>query len=87
MSLARYISSVRLQPNVTTQAQNRRLKKIGGDWVQLPVVDPQRSPVLPRNGHSRKRRRPFTVSASLFNEHGRRQSDFGHLKPSTEVTG
>lgn len=40
MSLARYISSVRLQPNVTTQAQNRRLKKIGGDWVQLPVVDP-----------------------------------------------
>ena len=51
MSLARYISSVRLQPNVTTQAQNRRLKKIGGDWVQLPVVDPQETVGFLDSGH------------------------------------
>jgi hypothetical protein len=31
ISLARYISSARLQPNVTIPAQGRRLKKIDGD--------------------------------------------------------
>jgi hypothetical protein len=39
-SLSAPLSSARLQPDLTIQAQDRRLKKIGGDRLHLTVVAP-----------------------------------------------